>query len=749
MNKSFMNKRAIVAVVAALGLTVEAAEFKKDGNWRLSFDEATQMLTMENAARGVVLEGRAAFVEDGREWKLSLARDAVQDRLSLVRLPREAVHGFVAFDVEGDRVEVLPFPRHGSFPCAGRLKLDLKARVREDSFPCRTHPVAGERVIGFADGAGDSTRNDSVFAWKEDLALRFESMATRVASCGVGAYDVHLEADAADPAAQRLCVEAKEGYFHKSWAPAYHPIDRARCPRAPTGWMSWNIYFDKAGSAENLAEARIAAKYLKPFGLEIWSIESWQDNSLWLPVANFHNLDLSVYTPQFPEGMKWLADEIRKLGFRPGLWMPLYATGDEKFFREHEDLFVHDDAGKPVRCWNGRFTLDMTNPKSLDLMRSLARTAAQDWGYEFFKFDGMGNTGVDFETPEKRRLLVDKKDPLWWDNTVRALREGIGEKSIMLGCSGFPTCSEAKYIDATRLGGDVVGCYSGIGENYNPGGSSDCAQMPVRWRNVMNQVTTTLSQVYVNGLMLYTDPDTLMVGYSLETHEAEVMATVVGLPGQLMFNGDKLGCLREDRVKMIQQVLPVADIHPQNLYPFDPSDPAPVWRLTVTRPFGTWHVVAVFNFTDGPASRDIPLADLGLDETKRYEAFEFWGQSCAGTFERSLVVKNQPMRSVKLFAVREATDHPQFVGDDRHITQGAVEISDLAWDEATATYSLTAKAVAGFPFVYSVRVPEGYRFLSAKAEGGAVTAKMDGSLLKLTVSSETSGDVTVRATFGK
>ena len=28
------------------------------------------------------------------------------------------------------------------------------------------------------------------------------------------------------------------------------------------------------------------------------------------------------------ETMKELADKIRKLGFRPGLWMPLYGTGD-------------------------------------------------------------------------------------------------------------------------------------------------------------------------------------------------------------------------------------------------------------------------------------------------------------------------------------------------------------------------------------------------------------------------------------
>jgi SNF family Na+-dependent transporter len=89
------------------------------------------------------------------------------------------------------------------------------------------------------------------------------------------------------------------------------------------------------------------------------------------------------------------------------------------------------------------------------------------------------------------------------------------------------------------------------------------------------------------------------------------MATIIGLPGQLMFAGDKLGTLREDRMKIIQQVLPVADIHPQNLYPYAATSMMPIWNLSVTRPFGTWRVVALFNFTDAPRTFDVALDGLG------------------------------------------------------------------------------------------------------------------------------------------
>ncbi|MGN0853232.1 MAG: hypothetical protein ACI4Q3_07620 [Kiritimatiellia bacterium] len=741
-------RMAMVAAWAA-SAAVWGAELKTVGNWKISFDEGTGGLVFENAARRVKLAGTAAFSSRGSAWKVVSARDAAQGRLALAN-PGNTVLGYVSFRGEGDRVTVEVFHRAGANFFPGRLTYDATASFRDESFPCRTFPAAGEQVLNFADGAGDSPLNDSIFAREEDLALRFSSLATRVTTLKRGQYAVHLEADIDEPAHQSLVIEADGAYFKNRWAPGYHPIDRKRCPKAPTGWMSWNSYFDKAGSAENLAEARIGAKYLLPFGCDIWSIESWQDNSLWLPVAGFHHHENRCYARQFPEGMKALADEIRKLGFKPGIWMSLYGEGDEKFYQAHRDLYLHDKNGKPIDNWAGRYMLDTTKPEALDLIRRLARQASEEWGYEFFKFDGMANTPRKFERPDIRACAANPGDTRWFDNSVKALREGIGGDKIFLGCMGDFTGTEAQYLDASRLGADVVGCYRGVGDNYNPGGNSSLAQMPVKWQNVLHQAECTFTQIFVNNLMFYTDPDTLMVGYALETHEAEVMATIVGLPGQLMFAGDRLGTLRAERMKMIQQVLPVADIHPQNLYPYAASAMLPVWNLAVTRPFGNWRCVALFNFSDAPKDFDVPLASLGLDPEKTYVAHEFWKQDFAGEIGKSLVASEVPMRSVRLYAIREAADHPQFVGDDRHITQGAVELNDLRWDAKAGVYTLDVKAIGGFPFVYKVRVPAGYDFVSATASRGTARVKTAApGLLAVTVAAETSADVAVKLAFAK
>jgi len=737
--------KTTIVLFAGVAMSVAGAELKTVGNWQISFDETSERLVLENAARNMRLEGKVGFTSEGKAWRVVASRDAVADRLA-VEAPNKMVRAYISFRSEGDRLEFETYHRAGygnEFP--GRFFYNATARVRQDSFPCRTFPANDEQVINFADGSGDSPLNDSIFAREEDLALRFISADTRISSSPDGTYEVHLETDINEPAQASGSIIADKAYFASRWAPGYHPIDRKRCPRAPTGWMSWNTYFDKAGAKENLAEAKVGAKYLKPFGLEIWSIESWQGNSEWLGVSEFANLDLSRYERQFPYPMKQLADEIRDLGFKPGLWMPLYGTGDEKFYNEHREWFLHDKNGNPISNWNGRYMLDTTNPEALDHMRKITRIASRDWGYEFFKFDGMANTPRKFERPDIRAQMKDPEDRRWFERSVRMLREGIGDDRIFLGCMGDYTGTEAQFLDASRLGSDVVGCYKGLGETYAYGDvekMSDWCQRPVQWKNVLHQVRSTLAQIFVNNLMFYTDPDTLLVGYTLEQHEAEVMATIIGLPGQLMFAGDKLGTLCMDRMKIIQQVLPVADIHPQNLYPFAATSMIPVWNLSATRPFASWKIVALFNFTDAPKSFAVPVASLGLKEGTEYEAYEFWRQEYAGTFTETLEAEDVPMRSVKLYAIRQVTPHPQFVGDDRHITQGAVELNGLAWDETAKTYSVDIKVVGNFPLTFAVRAPEGFVYKAVGVPNDVTCrTKKDGNLLRITLSTKETKDV--------
>jgi hypothetical protein len=69
--------------------------------------------------------------------------------------------------------------------------------------------------------------------------------------------------------------------------------------------------------------------------------------------------------------------------------MAPFGTGSERFYNEHKSWFLHDHEGNPVSSWNGCYTLDPTVPEALGHLKKIFDIASHDWGYEFFKIDGM------------------------------------------------------------------------------------------------------------------------------------------------------------------------------------------------------------------------------------------------------------------------------------------------------------------------------------------------------------------------
>ncbi|MCF0234646.1 MAG: alpha-galactosidase, partial [Thermoguttaceae bacterium] len=435
------------------------------GAWTVSFNEPSALLTLEHPSTGIKIAGTLGFSANGETWRVAASRDGVKNRLALVD-PRNEVQGYVVINADGGRIEALVYHRTRQF-YAGNLEFRGEILFRDDSFPCRTRAAASERVLSLASGTADSTTFDSLFAREEDLALRFDAPnfiistkknaeVAKPATLVPGAQYDFVATLAIQEASQAVfAASVDEGYFQKRWVPYYAPINRERCPSPPTGWMSWNTYFDKATAEDNLAEARVGKEFLQPFGLEIWSIESWQGNSDQLPVSKFYNLNLETNETQFPKGMKQLADDVRALGFRPGLWTAPFGTGSEEFYNAHKDWFLHDEAGKPISCWNGRYTIDPSNDEVVEHLRKIHDVAAHDWGYEFFKIDGMSgsNSGYCahmFERPEYRSRFKNPDVEAPFERCVRALREGIGEDRIFLACQGHFTGPEAAYADAAR-----------------------------------------------------------------------------------------------------------------------------------------------------------------------------------------------------------------------------------------------------------------------------------------------------------
>lgn len=708
------------------------------GGWQAGFDPAASTLECRHADANVTLKGKLSFyaVRDGKRiaWTVQPARDSVPQRLALVD-ERNDAQGYVAFHGDGGRLSITVFQRPPQL-YAGELRFEPELQLGADAFACRTRLSQGNSVVQMASGAADSLLNDSVFDPDRDLVLRFTGRRVTLTTAPGTPPVFHAMLTAAPEESEgaAITLELTRDYYRSRYVPHYRRVDRKRCPSPPTGWMSWNTYFDTAGEKENLDEARVGAKHLKPFGLEIWSIESWQENSDRLPVSDFYNLTLQASRTQFPNGMKWLAGQIRALGFRPGIWTVPFGTGDRNYYEQHREWFLHHPDGKPMKNWCGRYALDPSQPEVRRHMEDSHRTMSADWGYEFFKIDGMSGRAAHysahfFERPEVRAAFKQKDgDP--YPRCIEALRKGIGPDRVFLACQGHYSGPEVAWADAARLGADIV----------HPG-------QPPRWANYRDQAQMTQSQLFTHGVVWFNDPDTLLVGEAAPLGVARIAATVVGLPGQVTFFGDKLAGLPPQRMRLLQQVLPVCEVHPLDLLPID--ELKPVWDLKVQRSFGSWDVVSLFNWDETPLTRRLDFAELGLDAEREYLVYEFWSGTFLGV-KRGGLSMNVDSRSNALLAIHERLARPQVISTDRHIGQGAVEWMDCAWDAPRGELRCRFRLVAHDVLTAAIHVPAPYVLAQAKAEGAEVDETVqDGPLLKVRVRRAESGEAWLTAGFTK
>jgi hypothetical protein len=437
-------------------------------------------------------------------------------------------------------------------------------------------------------------------------------------------------------------------------------------------------------------------------------------------------MNLETSRKKFPKGMKKLAEDIRKLGFSPGLWVAPFGTGNDEFYNAHKEWFLHNRDGKPVSCWNGRYTLDPTVTEAREHLKNIFRTASREWGYEYFKIDGMsgrnhGYCAHLYERPEIRECFSDPSCPNPFELCLMAFREGMGEERIMLACQGHTSGPDALYADASRIGADIV----------HP-------NEPVKWSGVLNQGRCFMNQAFTHNIVTYADPDTLLVR-DLTMEEARTSATIVALPGQLTFFGDKLEGLPADRMKLLQQTLPPADVRPSGLYPY--FSMMPVWNLHVNnKTLGSYNIVALFNWEDEKRIIRFSTEELGINSGEEYSMFEFWTQKDLGTMREGFEME-VPEHGVRLLSLHKVKDVPHWVSSDRHIAQTGMELTSIEWKEANKALEGEIYLIGTFPLTMHIRVPGGYQFDRVGGNGLQSSVKMiSDNILAITYMSKTTGN---------
>jgi len=563
--------------------------------------------------------------------------------------------------------------------------------------PCRLE-APGPRIVTMTYGSPSSPLFNAVYSPDDDIAVRFPEGR------------VSIDGDRFTLHGKRCAIEVLPDHYKRTVNPLYRRHDKKRFPRPPVGWLSWYAFFGEFDEKKMLKIADFAAEHFKKYGFEVVQIENWQKRSSRSPVGlYFHSLECDP--AKFPHGMKHAADQIRARGFKAGLWVVPWGTGDEAVFRRDPDNFLVDRRGRPIRSWSGDFTLDPTHPKSKEWYRNLLRTVAQTWGYEYVKIDGLeyersvAQSRYLYMLLRKRSVINafhrKEADPL--RNIARLIRRTIGPGTFFVVCAGDPT-PRGRFMgvgNAARMGSDV------IRESEAP-----------KWNAVINTGRVSLRHYHLHNMAWYNDPDVLCIRRPLTQEHARMQCSMMGLTGQHLVLGDILYELPPDRVRMLQRIMPVCDTYPANLARNERLQP--IWNLIIRRPFEQWNVVGLFNWNE---TKNINLTlratDLGLNPNTDYLLFDFWRGTFPGMLRGSRTFRLR-RQSCRLLSVRAKTGRPQLLSVDRHVTQGGVCVKNLAWNDG----SLTLHAELDLPrsewFNLALFVPKPFRL--AETRGQAAVA---------------------------
>jgi hypothetical protein len=537
------------------------------------------------------------------------------------------------------------------------------------------------------------------------------------------------------------------GYFDdarlglEAWADALALLHHVKLPPQPAGYCTW--YSRPHGGASDeghLAEqAAFARQNLAPFGFSVVQIDDgWQAGvSTNGPKRNFTT---HAIKGPYPSGMKAAADMLRTNGLVPGLWfMPFAGTWYDPFFKNHSDWFVRQSNGEVYQTPWGGTSLDLTQPPVREFLRTNIQRIAHDWGFQYFKMDGLwtgtatrqmyvndlyrddGIGDAIFHDPERTNLEA-------YRTGLKLVRETAGPGVFLLGCctpQNMRSYGAAfGLVDAMRIGPDNA----------------------ARWQDLMTGPSYGSRQYFLHGRVWYNDPDPVYVRTNLPISQAQLICSWVAISGQMDLSSEWFPSLPAERLDILKRTMPNHGLLPRPVDLFENPIPR-IWLLTDQRRMPRRDVLALYNWSDHEITIKSALKKIGLAEHGQYVAFDYWNdQMLTLSDELNLPI---PAQSGRVLAVRPFSDHPQLLSTSRHISQGIVDVREESWNGWKKALSGKSELVAHDPYELRVSLPtEGTRWslksitASAQAPNGEVrvaSQREEPGLVRVNLMSETSG----------
>jgi hypothetical protein len=442
----------------------------------------------------------------------------------------------------------------------------------------------------------------------------------------------------------------------------YHGVSRP-LPNAPSVFCSWyfhGYYYNEEYFHRDLEALK---KDYMPFDVflidECWSLNKWGD---------FEAIN------SWPSGMKDAADRIRALGYTPGIWScPYLVDFESNLAQNFPEWLLKDVTGKRVTFKMNNidhWVLDPTFPGVTEFLEETYRKLANDWGYQYFKFDFMRAVFL----PAEQRFFDSTSTRLEaYRRGLEAIRRGTGPDAYLAVCGGHYGGSLG-IANSQRSGSDVVSIWRE-------------REIPKFRQNILR---TWMSRLW------HVDPDAMMVRKRTEKFhdselslglltdsEAQTIALNQYVAGGLITFSEYLPELGEERKKLYRHIIPSINSSSIPLDIFDPLCPSQM--LTVINPLCSglnhWITVSVINWTDQKKEFSLALNDqiTKFISAKNFLVFEFFEQKVMGIYNTGELINLgtvSPHSSRLLKISPWDSTKGNLAGTNLHFSGGGVEISD-------------------------------------------------------------------------
>jgi len=548
------------------------------------------------------------------------------------------------------------------------------------------------------------------------------------------------------PRSTTPCEVFAIGYFPdariglEEWADLTARYNHIKLRPQIDGYCTWySRPFGFASDEVHILElAEFAAKELHPFGLRFVQIDDrWQAGQ----TTNGPRKQFTDYDPLGPyaNGLRPVAGRIRELGLTPGLWfMPFAGTLDDPYFADKQYLFARGTNGRPYDTPWGGTCLDLTNPRTQEYVSLIARRFVQEWGFKYFKMDGLWtgtaaaqqyiNNGYKRDDLGQAAVYDSSVTPIEaYRNGLKIIRQAAGDDVFLLGCCVAQNMrsfgGSFGLVDAMRIGPD---------------------NWPT-WDQMKRGPWHASNRYFLHGRVWYNDPDPVYLRDSVPLEQARALCSWVAISGSLNVCSDWLPGLPTERLDLLKRILPHHQLMARPVDIFE-TDLANVWILSDSRSKPERHVVGLFNWSEEDTLHvKYPVARLGLESKLTYAAFDYWSNKFLPVVSRELQC-DVPPASCRVIALRALGQNPVVVSTSRHVTQGIVDLASETWTRGEMKGR--SYVVAGDPYELRLAVPGSKgrfrRVADAAVQGlsrSAVTVHQEGATVRIKFIPVATGEV--------